>query len=48
MNLDKLLEQLYIFNIKSIFITQIKYDINGQRILFFLNEELKNFQKKII
>ena len=46
MNLDKLLEQLYIFNIKPIFITQIKYDINGQRILFFLNEELKKFSKE--
>ena len=34
------------FNIKPILITQIRYDINGQKILFFLNEELKEFSKK--
>ena len=45
-NLEKLKKQLDKFDIKPIFISQIKYDINGQEILFFLNEELKNFSKK--
>lgn len=45
-NLEKLKKQLDEFDIKPIFISQIKYDINGQEILFFLNEELKNFSKK--
>ena len=44
-NLEKLKNQLNIFNIKPIFVTQIKYNINGQKILFFLNEELKEFSK---
>ena len=45
-NLEKLKKQLNLFNIKPIFITQIRYDINGQEILYFLNEELKEFSKK--
>ena len=45
-NLKKLKDELNNFNIKPIFITQIRYDINGQKILFFLNEELKEFSKK--
>ena len=32
--------------IKPIFITQITYDINGKKKLFFLNEELKKFSQK--
>ena len=44
-NLEKLKKQLDLFNIKPIFITQIKYDINGQEILYFLNEELKEFSE---
>lgn len=44
-NLEKLKNELKTNNIKPIFITQIKYDINGQKILFFLNEELKKFSK---
>lgn len=33
-------------NITPIFITQITYDINGKKKLFFLNEELKKFSKE--
>ena len=45
-NLEKLKNQLNKFDIKPIFITQIKYDINGQEVLYLLNEELKEFSKK--
>lgn len=44
-NLEKLKDQITLFDIKPIFITQIRYDINGQKILYFLNEELKKFSK---
>ena len=44
-NLEKLKNQINLFDITPIFITQIKYDINGQKILYFLNEELKKFSK---
>lgn len=44
-NLEKLKDQLNLFDIEPIFITQIKYDINGQEILYLLNEELKKFSK---
>ena len=43
LNLQNLKKQLDIWNIKPIFITQIKYDINGDKILFFLNKELRKF-----
>ena len=45
-NLEKLKNQLNKFDIKPIFITQVKYDINGQEVLYLLNEELKEFSKK--
>ncbi|WP_023648937.1 hypothetical protein [Candidatus Pelagibacter ubique] len=44
-NLEKLKDQLNLFKIKPIFITQITYDINGQEILYLLNKELKKFSK---
>jgi len=44
-NLYKLKEQLNEWDIKPIFITQITNDINGDKILFFLNNELKEFCK---
>jgi len=44
-NLEKLKNQLVLSNIKPVFITQVHYDINGSKILFFLNEELKKFSK---
>ena len=45
-NLYKLKEQLNEWDIKPIFITQITNDINGDKILFFLNNELKEFLVK--
>ena len=45
-NLEKLKNQLNLFNIKPIFITQVHYDINGSKILHFLNETLKEFSKE--
>ena len=45
-NLHALNKKIKIWNIKPIFITQITFDINGDKILFFLNEELKDFVKK--
>jgi lysophospholipase L1-like esterase len=45
-NLRRLKKKIEKHNIEPVFITQIKYDINGEKILFFLNEELKNFAKQ--
>ena len=45
-NLDALNEKIKIWKIKPIFITQIVFNINGDKMLYFLNEELKNFAKK--
>ena len=45
-NLEKLKNELSTSNITPIFITQIKYDINGQEILYLLNEVLKKFSKE--
>ncbi len=42
-NLRILKGKLNKWNIKPIFITQITNDINGDKILFFLNNELKDF-----
>ena len=45
-NLNALNKKIKIWKIKPIFITQITYNINGDKILYFLNEELKIFAKK--
>tara|TARA_A100001011_G_scaffold167312_1_gene176125 strand:+ start:1335 stop:2390 length:1056 start_codon:yes stop_codon:yes gene_type:complete len=45
-NLKKLNLQIKAWNIKPIFITQITYNINGNKILFLLNAELKKFAKE--
>ena len=45
-NLKRLKNQLEVWNIKPIFITQITYNINGDKILYFLNKELKNFSMR--
>ncbi len=45
-NLKKLNLQIEAWNIKPIFITQITYNINGNKILFLLNAELKKFAKE--
>ena len=42
-NLKRLRNILEIKKIIPIFITQIRYDGNGEKILYYLNEELKNF-----
>ena len=45
-NLYDLKKKLDQWNVKPIFITQITNDINGDKILFFLNNELKKFSEK--
>ena len=45
-NLIDLKNKLIEWNIKPIFITQITYDINGDKLLYFLNLELKKFVNK--
>tara|TARA_B100001063_G_C16770068_1_gene561044 strand:+ start:2088 stop:3140 length:1053 start_codon:yes stop_codon:yes gene_type:complete len=45
-NLKKIKKNLEMRQITPIFVTQITNDINGDRILFFLNEELKKFCKR--
>ena len=45
-NLYDLKKKLDEWNLKPIFITQITNDINGDKILFFLNNELKKFSEK--
>lgn len=42
-NLQRLKKILNEKNITPIFITQVRYDGNGERILFYINEELKIF-----
>tara|TARA_Y100001958_G_C21179131_1_gene509363 strand:- start:182 stop:1234 length:1053 start_codon:yes stop_codon:yes gene_type:complete len=42
-NLEKIKNNLEMRQITPIFVTQITNDVNGDRILFFLNEELKKF-----
>ncbi len=44
-NLKRLKDQINKFDVKPIFITQINFNINGDKILYFLNKELKNFSK---
>ena len=45
-NLENLKKQLEIWKIRPIFITQITYNINGDKILYLLNAELKKFSLK--
>tara|TARA_B100000902_G_C27224117_1_gene871241 strand:- start:121 stop:1170 length:1050 start_codon:yes stop_codon:yes gene_type:complete len=45
-NLKNLKKNLDEWDIKPIFITQITYDINGDKLLYFLNLELKKFANK--
>jgi len=46
LNLNALNKKIKMWKIKPIFITQITFNINGDKILHFLNEELKSFAKK--
>ena len=45
-NLGKLKKELINWDIKPIFITQINFNINGDRILHFINEETKKFAEE--
>ena len=45
-DLKILKKELDLRNIKPIFITQVNHQINGDEMLYFLNEELKKFSKK--
>ena len=45
-NLENLKQQLEIWKIQPIFITQITYNINGDKMLHLLNTELKKFSLK--
>jgi len=45
-NLNKLKKELINLNINPIFITQINFNINGDKILYLLNEETKKFAQE--
>jgi lysophospholipase L1-like esterase len=45
-NLNKLKKELINWNINPIFITQINFNINGDKILYLLNEETKKFAQE--